>query len=110
MYVRHKYPVKYLNCSHHFSHTDYPALRQVFASWGVIEPMFDLGERAEHMLEGYREMMESLAPDTLAIPICIVDNTWSDNDITDLYHEMRKISEEYARAMRWRGIGTGMGM
>jgi len=46
-------------------------------------------------------MMENLAPDVLAIPICIVDNTWSDSDITDLYHEMRKISVEYARNMRW---------
>lgn len=101
MYVRHQNPVKYLNCSHHFSHTNYAALRQVFAGWGVIEPMFDLGERAGQMLDGYREMMENLAPDTLAIPICIVDNTWSDEEITGLYHDMRRISEEYARAMRW---------
>jgi Uroporphyrinogen decarboxylase (URO-D) len=101
MYVRHQNPVKYLNCSHHFTRQDYPALRQVFAGWGVIEPMFDQGERAEAMLAGYREMMETLAPDTLAIPICIVDNTWSDDDITGLYHEMRKISEEYAGAMHW---------
>ena len=46
-------------------------------------------------------MMENLAPDTLAIPICILDKSWSDDDITGLYHEMRKISEEYAKAMRW---------
>lgn len=101
MYTRHQRPVKYLNCSHHYSQKDYPALREVFAGWGVIEPMFDMGERAEEMLAGYRLLMESLAPDTLAIPICIVDNTWSDSDITDLYHEMRKISVEYARNMRW---------
>jgi hypothetical protein len=101
MYTRHQRPVKYLNCSHHYSQKDYPALREVFAGWGVIEPMFDMGERAEEMLAGYRLMMENLAPDVPAIPICIVDNTWSDSDITDLYHEMRKISEEYARNMRW---------
>lgn len=101
MYTRHQWPVKYLNCSHHYSQKDYPALREVFAGWGVIEPMFDMGERAEEMLAGYRLIMESLAPDTLAIPICIVDNTWSDGDVTELYHEMRKISAEYARNMRW---------
>jgi len=101
MYTRHQRPVKYLNCSHHFSQKDYSALREVFAGWGVIEPMFDMGERAEEMLSGYRLMMESLAPDTLAVPICIVDNTWSDGDVTELYHEMRKISTEYARNMRW---------
>ena len=101
MYTRHQRPVKYLNCSHHFSQKDYPALREVFAGWGVIEPMFDLGERAEEILAGYRQMMESLAPEVLAIPICLVDNTWSDSDVTGLYHEMRKISAEYARNMRW---------
>jgi hypothetical protein len=101
MYMRLQNPVKYLNCSHHYTHKVYPALKQVFAGWGVIEPMFDQNESAEEMLAGYREMMENLAPDTLAIPICILDKSWSDSDITGLYHEMRKISEEYARAMRW---------
>ena len=102
MYVRLQHPVKYLNCSHHYTHMEYPALKQVFAGWGVIEPFFDQNESAEQMLAGYREMMENLAPDTLAIPICVLDNTWSDNDITDLYHAMRNISEEYARAMHWK--------
>jgi hypothetical protein len=102
MYVRHKHPVKYLNCSHRFTHQEYPALREVFAGWGVIEPMFDQGERAEEMLAGYREMCEALAPDTLAIPICIVDDTWSDDDIRSLYQEMRKLSVEYAAAMHWQ--------
>jgi Uroporphyrinogen decarboxylase (URO-D) len=101
MYVRLQNPVKYLNCSHHYTHNEYSALKQVFAGWGVIEPMFDQNESAEEMLAGYREMMENLAPDTLAIPICVLDKTWSDNDITDLYDAMRKISEEYARAMHW---------
>jgi len=76
-------------------------LREIFAGWGVLEPMFDMGERAEEMLAGFRLMMENLAPDTLAIPICIVDRSWSDSDITDLYHEMRKISEEFAHNIRW---------
>ena len=76
-------------------------MKEIFAGWGVIEPMFDMGECAEEMLAGYQQMMESLAPDTLAIPICIVDNSWSDNDLTDLYADMRKISEEYAQNMRW---------
>jgi hypothetical protein len=101
MYVRLHNPVKYLNCSHHYTHQEYTSLKQVFAGWGVIEPMFDQNESAEEMLAGYREMMESLAPDTLAIPICILDKNWSDTDITSLYHDMRKISEEYAKAMRW---------
>jgi hypothetical protein len=101
MYTRHLRPVKYLNCSHHYSQKDYPALREIFAGWGVIEPMFDMGEGAEEILAGYSQMMEHLVPDTIAIPICIVDSNWSDSDITDLYYDMRKISEEYAHNMRW---------
>ena len=101
MYLRHRHPVKYLSCSHTYSRKEYPVLRTLFEGWGVIEPMFDMNETAEAMLSGYREMMEALAPDTLAIPICILDNTWRDEDITGLYHDMRKISEEYARAMHW---------
>jgi hypothetical protein len=101
MYLRQRHPVKYLSCSHTYTRKEYPLLRGLFAGWGVIEPMFDMNETAEAMLSGYREMMEALAPDTLAIPICILDNTWRDEEITGLYHDMRKISEEYARAMHW---------
>ena len=101
MYVRHQNPLKYLNCSYRYSHKEYPALKQLFAGWGVIESSFDQNESAEEMLAGYREMMESLAPDTIAIPICVLNETWRDDDITGLYHEMRKISEEYASAIHW---------
>jgi hypothetical protein len=45
-------------------------------------------------------MMETLAPDTIGIPYCIVDDTWSDDDITSFYWDMRKISVEYAANMR----------
>ena len=58
--------------------------------------MFDLNETAEAMIAGFRNMMETLAPDTVGIPICMVDDSWTDSDITALYWEMRKISEEYA--------------
>ena len=78
-------------------------MRELFAGWGIVEPMFDMGETAEEMLEGYRFMMETLAPDTIAIPYCIVDDTWSDSDISSLYWDMRRISDEYAANMRWVG-------
>jgi hypothetical protein len=101
LYPAHNPKVKYLNCSHRYTRAEYPQFREVFAGWGLLEPMFDNGETAEEMLAGFREMMEALAPDVIAIPYCIVDNTWSDADITDFYWDMRKIGEEYARAMRW---------
>ena len=103
LYAAHTPRVKYLNCSYRFSRADFPQMREVFAGWGIVEPMFDMGESAEEMLDGYRAMMETLAPDTIAIPYCIVDDTWSDGDITAFYWDMRKIAEEYAANMRWVG-------
>jgi len=101
-YLDHQPRVKYLNCSHRYTQNEYREFKSLFAGWGILEPMFDSGETAEEMLAGYRYMMECLAPDTIAIPYCIVDQTWSDEDISSLYNEMRRISEEYAHNMKWR--------
>lgn len=103
LYLAHEPRVKYLNCSFRYTRNELPEFRELFAGWGVIEAMFDNGETAEEMLDGYRYMMESLAPDTIAIPYCIVDRTWPASDVTGFYWEMRKIAEEYARQMRWVG-------
>ncbi|MBC8255548.1 MAG: hypothetical protein H8E35_16170 [Ardenticatenia bacterium] len=101
LYLAHDPKMKYLNCSYRYSHQEFSEFREIFAGWGLVEPMFDNGETAEEMLAGYRYTMESLAPDTLAIPYCIVDSTWSDSDITGFYWDMRKIAEEYASNMKW---------
>jgi uroporphyrinogen-III decarboxylase len=102
IYLDHTPKLKGLNCSYRYSHAEFPEFREIFAGWGIIEAMFDFGETPEQMLEQFRFMMESLAPDTLGVPLCIVDDSWSDSDITDLYWEMRKIAEEYAANMRWK--------
>ena len=103
LYMAHTPKVKYLNCSYRFSHQEFPEMREPFSGWGVIEAMFDMEETPEDMLEGYRTMMETLAPDTVGIPYCIVDDTWSDDDITGFYWDMRKVAEEYAANVRWVG-------
>lgn len=101
-YLKQHYPVKYLNCSNKFTKKEYPEFRELFAGWGILEPGFDDGENGEQMVAGYRAMMEVLAPDTIAIPFCGVDASWSDSDIVQLYWEMRKVGEEYARNLRWK--------
>ena len=103
LYLAHDPKIKYLNCSFRYSQEEFPEFRSLFAGWGLIEAMFDNSETAEQMLDGYRTMMENLAPDTLGIPYCVVDGSWTDGDITSFYWDMRKISEEYARNMRWVG-------
>lgn len=101
--LEHTPRVKGLNCSYHYSRAEFPELRKVFAGWGIVQVMFDLGETAEEMIAGFRYMMETLAPDAIGIPICMLDDSWSDSDITTLYWEMRKIGDEYARNIRWVG-------
>ena len=53
------------------------------------------------MLSGFRTMMETLAPDTVGIPVCVIDDSWADDDITALYWDMRMIADEYAAGMKW---------
>lgn len=105
VYLNHDPKLKGLNCSYRFSHQEFPEFRHIFAGWGIIQAMFDYGETPEEMLAQFRYMMESLAPDTIGIPMCIIDDTWSDSDITGLYWEMRKVAEEYAANMKWVGAG-----
>jgi uroporphyrinogen-III decarboxylase len=103
LYLDHNPKLKGLNCSYKFSHAEFPEFKDIFSGWGIIEAMFDSGETPEQMLAQFRLMAETLAPDTVGIPLCIVDDTWPDSDITDLYWEMRKIGEAYAANMRWVG-------
>ena len=106
VYMDHDPQLKGVNCAYHFTRDDLSELGEAFAGRGIIEVSFDFGETAEEMVEGFRTMMETLAPDTVGIPLCLIGETWSDDEITDFYWEMRSISEEYAKAMRWRGAGS----
>jgi hypothetical protein len=103
LYLAHDPQVKYLNCSYRYSQAEFPEFREIFAGWGIVQPMFDNGERPEEMLAGFRYMLETLAPDTIGLPMCIIDDTWTDADISDFYWEMRKIGEEYAANIKWVG-------
>jgi hypothetical protein len=102
LYRKHQPPVKYLNCSYHYTFGEFTEFRSEFAGWGIVEAMFDFNETADEMLAGYRFAVETLSPDVILIPLCMVDNTWSDADVTDLYMEMRKVSNEYAKYFRWQ--------
>jgi hypothetical protein len=102
LYMEHNPRLKGINCSYHYSREEFPAMREIFAGSALIEVSFDFGETAEEMLDGFRYTMESLAPDTVAIPLCLIPETWSDEEVTGFYWEMRKIGQVYAENMRWR--------
>ena len=105
-YMEHIPRLKGVNCSYHYSFQDFPEFRQIFAGWGIVEAMFDQDETPDQMVAYFRHMMETFAPETIAVPVCMVGDTWSDCDITDLYHAMHKIGEDYAANMKWANDRT----
>lgn len=76
-------------------------MREIFAGWGVLQVLLDNETTPEAILAAFQRMAETLAPDVVGIPICIVDDSWRDEDVTALYWEMRKISNRYAANLRW---------
>jgi uroporphyrinogen-III decarboxylase len=104
-YLDHTPPINGINCSYRYTRDDLPRLGKTFAGRGLIQAVFDNGESAQEMLDGFYYMMETLAPETVGTPVPIVDDTWSDAKITEFYHEMREIGTQYAANMRWRDGG-----
>lgn len=102
-YMEHNPPLKGINCSYHYTRDELPAFRELFAGRAIVEVSFDFGESPEEMIDGFRYIMESLAPDTIGVPLCLISNEWSDDDVTAFYWAMRKIGEEYAANMKWVG-------
>jgi hypothetical protein len=90
-----------LNCSYRYSRNDFHKLRDAFKAKGIVEVNFDNGESPEEIMRGFEEMADCFAPDTVAMPILFLDHVWSDEDIRALYTDLRKISEEYAKHIRW---------
>ncbi len=100
-YMKHTPRLKGLNLAYRYSHEDFPALRGLLAGDSLIHIMMDNEPTPEDMLDAFRHSMETLAPDVAAIPICFVDDTWADEDVTAFYWEMRRIGEAYAANMKW---------
>jgi hypothetical protein len=101
LYLSHNPKLKGLNVSYKYSYEEFPDLRKIFAGWGIIHILLDNESAPETILKSFRYTMETLAPDVVGIPVCYVDDTWHDDDVTGLYWDMRKIADEYAANMRW---------
>ena len=102
VYLEHNPRLKGLSVSYKYSHQDFPRLRELLAGWGIVHIQVDNELTPETMLAAFRYTMENLGPDVIGIPLCVVDDTWRDDDVTAIYWELRKIANEYAANMRWR--------
>jgi len=104
VYLDHDPKLKGLSLAYKYSQADFPALREIFAGWGVIHILMDNELTPEAMLASFRNTMETLGPDVIGVPCCFVDDSWHDDDITQIYWDMRQIGDEYAASMRWANM------
>jgi hypothetical protein len=103
-YLDHTPRLKGLNLSYKYSQKDFSQLSEIFAGWGVFHILLDNELEPDEMITAFRKIMETLAPNVVGVPLCFVDDTWADLDITQLYWEMRKIADEYAANMKWQSM------
>ena len=101
LYLDHDPKIKGLNCAYRYSIADLEQLKEAFTGRGLIEFNFDMGETFDEIASGYEAIANALAPDVVAMPLLYLDETWSDSDITEVYMQLRGISERYAREMNW---------
>lgn len=105
-YLEHTPKLKGLNLSYLYSHNDFKELGEIFAGWGMFNILLDNEFEPQQMIEAFTYMMETLAPNVVGVPMCFVDDSWADSDVTALYWEMRKIADEYAANMKWVGANS----
>ncbi len=101
LYLHHDPGINGLNCSYKYSKDDILKIKKAFSGKGIVEFAFDNGESVEEIVKGYEELADKLAPDVAAIPFLWLDDTWSDEGIKDVHHELKQISEKYSNEMRW---------
>ena len=103
LYLDHDPVIKGLNCSFKYSDGDIEKIKTSFKGRGIVEFNFDFGESFDEIVSGYEKIADTLAPDVVAIPLLFLDHTWTNSDLTDIYMSLRKISERYAKEIRWVG-------
>ena len=101
-YLNHTPFLKGLNCSFRYSLTDCERIKDAFRNRGIVEVNFDFNESFEEIVQGYERFAHSLAPDVIALPLVFLNESWSDEAITDLYRELRGISECLAGGISWQ--------
>jgi uroporphyrinogen-III decarboxylase len=92
-YLKHCPEISGVNLSYNYSYKDLPMIKEAFKGKGIVYFFYE-GE-PESAVAHYRDTMEALAPDVIAIPMLSV--TDPKYDIKELYNQFYKISREYAR-------------
>ncbi len=112
LYMHDDPPTYGVNCSFRYSRGDLTTLKDEvgrkaedrLGRRGHLEVMFERGVPLQEMVDGFRELAETLAPDVLALPYCqvLTDGSVTDDEIIRFSAAMRAIGEDYAGKMRWQ--------
>jgi uroporphyrinogen-III decarboxylase len=102
-YLGHDPGINGLNCSFRYTRGELERLREAFRGRGIVELMFDNGETAVQILQGFEEAASALVPDVVAIPLVWFNQDWSDGDIRALFEDLRAVAARAAGHMNWVG-------
>lgn len=97
-YLEHTPKISGADLNFKYSRDDLPKFRKPFKGRGVIYLGMEFSSH-EEALADYRYVIDSLAPDVIAIPSIFIDEKMIDCgrcDVKKLYGDMLKLSKEYA--------------
>ena len=97
-YLNHDPPIKDVDLSYQYSKDDLQKISETFAGRGIVYFYFE-NTPPQHVLEEYRYIMETLAPEVVAIPCFEV---FPQDPVEEIYRHFLVISREYARRMEWK--------
>lgn len=96
-YLEHVPSPRAIDLSYRFSRGDLPAIRRHCRRRALVY-MGEFPSHPDEAVAAFREMMEQLAPEVVAVPVLAVA---PDDRPADLYRVLREVAEEYARRMDW---------
>jgi hypothetical protein len=96
-YLRHVPPPRAIDLSFRYSRNDLVTIKRVCRKRALIY-MGEFPSQPQEALHTFREVMELMTPDVIAIPVLVVRR---EDRPAELYRAMRAVAEEYARRMDW---------
>jgi hypothetical protein len=96
-YLWHSPRIYAVDLAYRFSKKDIPAFKKAFAGQGAI--YLEFTDTPAVNLQEYRQVMETLAPDVIAIP-CLTCGPL--DDARAIYGAFLEVAREYASRMNWR--------
>ncbi len=96
-YLWHEPRIYAVDLAYDYSKNDLELFKKAFKGEGII--YFEFTDTWQNNLKEYKRVMETLAPDVIAIPVLSVG---PDEDVKAVYNAFLEVSKEYASRMNWK--------